>query len=114
MLHTLWLALTRLLTGKTLDVTALFGLISSDAPAQRWAMDFVVRRRLDRRSVRTSWLFRFNDAPWYYLLTGADFDPGEEPDLIAVSAIVNACGKPMLYTGMLDEFFLDQEGKLNG
>ncbi|MFT4247077.1 MAG: hypothetical protein QM581_03435 [Pseudomonas sp.] len=140
-LHALWLAFARLLAGKTPDVAALLGLVSSDAATQRAAMHalvasiqpvtlyfsslllcayilpamirtLVVRLRLDRGSSRASWLFRFNDAPWYYLLTGADFAAGQEPDLIAVSALVNVAGRPMLYTGTLDEFFLDQEGRL--
>jgi hypothetical protein len=141
-LHALWLSLARLITGRTVDVAALIGLISSDAPTQRDAIHtvatdigwpavylsslllvafvlpvvirlMVVRFRLDRAESSLRHVFRFHDAPWYYLLTGADFVAAEKPDLIAISAVVNIAGTPMLYTGMLDEFFPDQDGKLD-
>lgn len=52
-------------------------------------------------------------APWYYLLTGADLAEDDVPDFIVVSAIVNVSGKAYLYTGILEEFFVDAEGKLD-
>ncbi len=79
--------------------TALRRLIS------RWRLD-------SHRSRLSAWL-RFSGAPWYYLLTGADFPRGHAPDLIAVSAIVNIAGEAFLYTGLLSDYFLDPEGKLD-
>jgi hypothetical protein len=56
-----------------------------DAPLQKW--------------------LRFTQAPWYYLLSGADFSPGQKPDCIAISSVVNVSGKPYLYVGHLHEYF---------
>ena len=56
---------------------------------------------------------RFHAAPWYYLLTGADFADDDKPDLISVSAVVNVAGEAILYTGTLDDFFLDEDGRLD-
>ena len=69
--------------------------------------------RLDRSEARLSGLFRFNDAPWYYLLTGADFEPDEEPDYIAVAAIVDVAGTAYLYVGILADFFFGPDGQLD-
>jgi hypothetical protein len=69
--------------------------------------------RLDRDAAPFSSIFRFHGAPWYYLLTGADFETKDEPDFIVVSAIVNVAGKAVLYVGVLDEFFVDSEGQLD-
>lgn len=83
-----------------------------------YALPAVIRRlitryRLDRHGAALSATFRFHQAPWYYLLTGADFDKEDQPDFIVVSAIVNVAGDAMLFTGILDEFFVDLEGKLD-
>ncbi|GAC1326734.1 MAG: hypothetical protein NVS3B11_23830 [Collimonas sp.] len=74
----------------------------------------ITRFRLDRSGAGwfVPWL-RFNQAPWYYLLTGADFDQDRQPDLIAVSAIVNVAGQAVLFTGILDDFFVDANGSLD-
>lgn len=69
--------------------------------------------RLDRSGHPLSKICRFNRAPWYYLLTGADFQLNDVPDLISVSAVVDLAGTPVLYTGFLDDFYLDEDGVLD-
>ncbi len=69
--------------------------------------------RLDRIGARFSSVFRFHQAPWYYLLTGADFETGEQPDFIQIAAIVDAAGTPTLYVGVLIDFFFDPDGQLD-
>jgi hypothetical protein len=79
-----------------------------------WALRrLVVRHRLDRRRAPWSGLLRQPRAPWYYLLSGADFAAGEVPDLIAVSAVIDVAGQPWLYKGVLDEYFVDADGQLD-
>lgn len=73
----------------------------------------ISRYRLDRADAPFSAIFRFHRAPWYYLLTGADFIADEEPDFIFVSAIVEVGKDAVLYVGMLDEFYVDTEGQLD-
>jgi len=73
----------------------------------------ISRCRLDRADAFLSPIFRFHQAPWYYLLTGADFRSGEEPDLIFVSAIVEVGKEAVLYVGVLDEFYVNAEGQLD-
>jgi hypothetical protein len=69
--------------------------------------------RVDRFDSKFSWLFRFNGAPWYYLLSGTDFNKDKLPDLIYVSAIVDVAGNAYIYSGQLDEYYLDESGKLD-
>lgn len=73
----------------------------------------ISRFRLDRAASQLSPLFRFHHAPWYYLLTGADFEKKVEPDFIVISAIVNVAGEGVLYTGVLSEFFANSDGQLD-
>lgn len=73
----------------------------------------ISRYRLDRAGAKFSSIFRFHQAPWYYLLTGADFAPEDAPDFIVVSAIVEIAKEAVLYVGILDEFYVDAEGKLD-
>ena len=73
----------------------------------------ITKHRLDRESASFSSVFRFHDAPWYYLLTGADFSNVEKPDLIMISAIVEVAKDAVLYVGVLDDFFFDSEGNLD-
>ena len=140
-LHGLWLVLAWSL-GSTLRTDALLGLLSSSADRQASAIDavsasslrvfayftslyvfaFVVpqalrvattRLRLDRAGSPWSAVFRFHEAPWYYLLTGADFAESEQPDYILVAAIVNVAGAATLYVGTLADFFFDPDGHLD-
>lgn len=69
--------------------------------------------RLDRSEFRLSGLLRFSGAPWYYLLSGADFKKDETPDMIAVSAFVDVSGEPYLFTGYLTDYFLNTDGTLD-
>lgn len=141
-LHALWLSGAALFCGRHLQPDLLLGLIVSDAASQARAVSAVasqagwiaayfgslllfasvvptlaraavIRWRLDHAGAPLSPLLRFHGAPWYYLLTGADFAPGEEPDCVAVSAVVNIAGTPWIYMGILDDFFLDPEGRLD-
>ena len=140
-LHGVWLALAST-AGITLRTDALLGLMSSSADRQAVAIDavsasslrvfayftslyvfaFVVpyavrvaisRARLDRAGAPLSSIFRFHEAPWYYLLTGADFAEAEQPDYILVAAIVDVAGAATLYVGTLADFFFDPDGHLD-
>lgn len=141
-LHGAWLVASYVGLHRTLATEALLGLLSSSPQLQTTAVDEVrassglvswyfgtlylfalgvpplVRRaishwRLDREGARFSSVFRFHDAPWYYLLTRADFEPGDEPDHIVVAAVLNVAGSPILYVGILADFFFDPQGQLD-
>jgi len=74
----------------------------------------IVYFELDRFDSCLSKLFRFHRAPWYYLLSKADFKASERPMLlISVSAIVEVAGQAYLYHGFLDEYFTDKDGQLD-
>lgn len=140
--HTVWLAAAYVFFEKRLDAAVLFKLLSSDPSGQAKAAEAVSsqfssivayfvtilfgsyavpqvvravisRYRLDRITSPLSPVVRFHGAPWYYLLTGADFEENKQPDLIIISAIVEIAGEAVLYTGYLDEFFVDAEGQLD-
>lgn len=141
-LHFSWLGLSHLVFERDFAPVVLLKLLSSAPTPQaeaieavgsqfNWiaayfstliAVSFVLpqavrhiisRYRLDRADAILSRLFRFHQAPWYYLLTGADFKSGEEPDLIFVSAIVEVGKSAVLYVGVLDEFYVDADGQLD-
>ena len=69
----------------------------------------VTRLRLDRWGHWMSPLARFHEAPWYYLLTGADFPPEELPDYIRVTAVVDVGKGAVLYRGTLEEWFVNPD-----
>lgn len=73
----------------------------------------ITSSRLDRFDSPLSWLFRFHDAPWYYLLTGADFDNDEQPDYIQATAIVDVAGEAYIFRGVLDRFYFKSDGTLD-
>ncbi len=138
-LHLVWLGIAGAF-GWTMRVDALMGLLSSSArlqedavaaatgspravlayfvslyafallvpPVIRWAIS---TWRLDRAGNPLSPLFRFSEAPWYYLLTGADFD--EPPVGVSVAAVVDIGGQSYLYVGTLVNFFFDASGQLD-
>ena len=141
-LHSMWLSAAYLFLNQRLQTELLFRLLSSDTAGQTKAIetiakqDFwiaiyfvsillfsylvpafarrcIIRWRLDSSKSVLGNVFRFNQAPWYYLLTGADFDKKSQPDLISVAAIVDAAGLATLYTGVLEDFFFDQDGALD-
>lgn len=141
-LHLVWVAATNAFTTWQFRPEIALTLLSSDTSVQTQALHavaaqapwvtlylvtllaaaylvpsalrrFISWRRLDRLgSPWGAWL-RFSGAPWYYLLSGADFPRGRSPDLIAISAIVSVAGKPYLYSGILDDYYLDQDGRLD-
>lgn len=143
LLHASWLTMAFIVFGRVLDTSTLLALLSSDAVSQRGAFKVlsttqgwvgayfgtllafsfyaptlargaITRWKLDRVGAKFSPLLRFHQAPWYYLLTGADFERGDEPDLILISAIVDTkADQPMLYMGVLDEYFVNMDGELD-
>lgn len=141
-LHLIWIALSDVILGRHFDPVVFFNLLSSVAASQstavtqvggefKWVATYFIsllttsfalptivrgaisRFKLDRYSMPFSSIFRFHDAPWYYLLTGADFKSGEEPDLIVISAIVEVAKEAVLYVGVLDDFYFDADGQLD-
>jgi hypothetical protein len=141
-LHAIWLAGTWLWTGRVLRADLPLRLLSADAGTQARALDALAAEagsvalyfgtlvalayivpaiirsliqhfRLDRAGSPLARFLRFSAAPWYYLLSGADFRREDTPDCIAISAIVSVAGKSVLYTGILVDYFLDQEGRLD-
>lgn len=96
----------------SIAVYFLFVLLSSHA-IPIFVRTAITRFRLDRDSARFSSVFRFHDAPWYYLLTGADFTKDDQPDMIIVSGIVEVAKEAVLYVGVLDDFYFDSEGQLD-
>lgn len=140
--HFIWLTLSHLIFRHDFDPTVLMKLLSSAADIQAQATSAVGRQfdwiaayfstlliatfvvpklirkvittyRLDRDGARFNSLFRFHGAPWYYLLTGADFESKNAPDIIKVSAIVEVGKEAVLYVGVLDEFYVDADGQLD-
>lgn len=141
-MHALWIALAAGLFSTTVRADIALKLLSSDPHAQAQAIEFIcteigavalyfgslivfaylapmavrsaiISARWDRCDARFSTILRFSQAPWYYLLSGADFAADKVPDFISISAIVNVAGKPYLYTGVLDGYFLDPDGQLD-
>lgn len=92
----------------TLYFVSLYAFVLAVPTALRLAIS---HWRLDRAGAPLSSLFRFYEAPWYYLLTGADFD--DPPGGVSVAAVVNVGGQPYLYVGILVNFFFDPEGQLD-
>ena len=140
--HCVWLALAYVILGQTFQSLVLLKLLSGAVTVQEdaatafaasfWRVtsyflsllivafvfplalrEIITRYRLDRSASRFSYIFRFHKAPWYYLLTGADFAADEAPDMIMISAIVEVGKEAVLYVGVLDEFYVDSEGQLD-
>jgi hypothetical protein len=56
------------------DVSAYFiSLLFASFLIPKILRGMITKHRLDRDAARFSSIFRFHGAPWYYLLTGADF-----------------------------------------
>ena len=140
--HVLWILIVAWIFGRFLKPEIVLHLLSSDAAKQSVAIGevvqnfreiieyflsifagayllptlirwFITQFRLDRNEALLGRWLRFHQAPWYYLLSGSDFSKDDEPDFIAISAIVNVAGKAVLFTGILDEYFVDSEGVLD-
>lgn len=142
-LHTLWLAGAYVLLDQRLNFQLLLGLMVTSPAMQAEAVQgaaardgriaayfgsllafayvaplllraAIVHWRLDRSGSRLARFFRFTGAPWYYLLTGADFaTQQDEPDLIYATAVVDAAGTAMLYRGVVDDFVVGADGQLD-
>lgn len=140
--HLVWLSLAYLLFERRFEPIVLMQLLSS-APASQvaaaaavaaefnWISAYFVtllfasfafpmllraaitNYRLDRAASPLRPILRFHEAPWYYLLTGADFEQADAPDFVIVAAIVEVGKEAMLYTGVLDNFYFDAEGQLD-
>ena len=142
LVHCLWLVLAYVIAGQAFQPLVLLKLLSGAVTVQEgavtafaasfwWVTSYFVsllvaafvfpmalraiitKYRLDRSASRFSYIFRFHKAPWYYLLTGADFAEDEAPDMILISAIVEVGKDAMVYVGVLDEFYVDSEGQLD-
>jgi hypothetical protein len=139
-LDTFWYWLAVFVTGRRVDFAALLTLIAGEKSAElesaiaKLATDpwhpglffgslyafailaaFLLRRavtrwRLDRRGAPLANFLRF-DTPWYYLFTG--YDREIAPNGVAIGAVVSLGGTAYLYTGVLVEYFLDDQGQLN-
>lgn len=142
LLHLVWIVGMEYLTDRHFSPEKLFPLFSADPKVQGPALQelgrqfnqvatyflsllfgsfiipSLVRRlvtyyRLDIHDNLLSRMLRFNGAPWYYLLSGADFTEESRPDMIAISGIVDVAGAAYLYVGLLEDYFVDQEGNLD-
>jgi hypothetical protein len=88
-----------------------FGSLYAFAIAAAFLLRHAVTRwRLDRRGAPLANFLRF-DTPWYYLFTG--YDRPSAPNGVAIGAVVSLGGTAYLYTGVLVEYFLDDQGQLN-
>lgn len=141
-LHLVWVGGVQWLTAYEFRPEILLRLLAADAARQAAALDevasrfgpisaylgslvafaylgpnlvrrVVTRLRLDRIDSPLAGLVRFSRAPWYYLLSGADFHADRQPDLIAISAIVSAGDAVFVYTGILEDYFVDTDGRLD-
>ena len=139
-LDLVWYALSSALTGARADFKALLTLVAGEKSSElegaiaELARDpwhpglffaslyafaivagfslrrIVTRLKLDRRGAPLANLLRF-DTPWYYLFTG--YDRAAPPNGVAIGAVVSLGGIAYLYTGVLVEYFLDDQGQLN-
>ncbi|WP_077037488.1 hypothetical protein [Pelomonas sp. KK5] len=141
-LHAIWIGVMCPRAGDSADTGPLLQLLSSNLAMHGEALERVslqtgriefyfgsllvasyvvptlIRRvitatRVDRIGSPLSTFFRFGDAPWYYLLTGADFKHDERPDLIVATAIVSVAGQPVLFKGVLNDFYFKSDGSLD-
>ncbi|MDW2777444.1 hypothetical protein [Pseudomonas sp. BEA3.1] len=137
-LHVLWLAITWCIFDSMLDIKTLMRLLSSTSQepsfdavskdivritsyflslyffcwfAPPFLRSKINKYRLGQKDYWFGWLLRM-DAPWYYMLKGADLK--QEANVIAISAIVNVGDKPILYYGVLVDYIVDRHnGELN-
>ena len=141
-LHLLWITAMHLLTPLRWRADVALHLLSADPHVQTAALDAVAaqasgvalyfgsllaaayllpmacrraisRWRLDRDGAPLSGVLRFSGAPWYYLLSSADFPADDVPDFVSVSAIVDVANQPYLYIGLLEDYFLNPDGALD-
>ena len=75
-----------------------------------WIQGLISKFRLDNYPILEKY-FHFSDAEWYYLLEGRD-EP-KIPDMVYVSAILLVNNEATLYDGILSDYVMDSEGKLD-
>lgn len=73
----------------------------------------ISRFHLDRAGGRLASVLRFSQAPWYYLLTASDLSEEEQPDLILASAIVEVGKEAFLYSGVVEHYYVSEDGELD-
>lgn len=96
------------------DISLYFGsLLACSYLVAKLVRMAIIRWRLDREGELLAPMFRFKRAPWYYLLSGADFKADEVPDLIVASAVMEVAGEAFLYVGYLEDYEFDREGALD-
>lgn len=140
-LHGLWLTITWWVFNSALDIKTLMQLLSPTSQQENassfdavsedvaritsyfvslyvfcWFVPLALRKqivkyRLDREDFPLSWLLRM-DAPWYYLLQGANLT--KKPAVVFISVLVDVSGKAILYYGILVSYTVDRHtGELN-
>lgn len=141
-LHAVWIAFVVPAYGFGVDMDSAVDLLATDGATQRKALAavgkavgpislyfasllafafafprgvrwLISRFRLDRSGSLFAWAFRFDGAPWYYLLSAADFAEDEKPDFIVISAVVEMVQEPFLYVGVLENYYLTPDGGLD-
>lgn len=142
-MHASWIWLSAQFFGWRFEPVYFLHLLSGDSKAQLSALDRVAQQAglvclylgavyvtsffapsLIRLLGSWSWLsnhapivgswLRFSDAPWYYLLSGADLKPADKENaFIYISAVVNLAGQPHLYKGVLEKYYLNRDGSLD-
>jgi hypothetical protein len=66
----------------------------------------IVLKARDRDGPRTG------RTPWHHLFEGARLPGGRPPDLVVISAVIEEAGQPLVLVGVLTDYFLDAEGRL--
>ncbi|HVJ36621.1 MAG TPA: hypothetical protein VM687_02335 [Stenotrophomonas sp.] len=56
---------------------------------------------------------RSGRTPWHHLFEGAHPPGGRPPDLVVISAVVEEAGQPLVLVGVLTDYFMDAEGRLD-
>lgn len=142
-LHVFWIFITTQLFNEKIDIKTIFGVLSNEKELQKIAIInieqnikkisiyfitlyvfsyfspkiirfFVNKYRLDSEDFpRCFNIFKFHDAPWYYLLSGTDLKKEDCPDLIAIDTIIEVAGNAYMYSGILASYHLDSSGDLD-
>ena len=111
----------QLLTGsKSIPVSEMTG-ISENIPKifSYFSTSFLIAHILGR--IAQSLIFKFNpykssllafDTPWYYELTGK-LSETKDAQLIKLSCLVETKNTSFLYYGVLEDFYLNDDGKLD-
>lgn len=140
LLHAAVLVVTYYCVGKSVRLDILMRLMSTGATVDdqqviqrdvRWIIAYfvalyaaavlipvvwrfiVTRFRLDRSGWGWRAWFRFENANWYYLLSGIYDAEGGRPDFIQIAVVVPIGNECFLYTGILEDYFTDADGQLD-